>query len=169
MPRRTSRTTSSVGRPLIVPTAPSSRTPLPRGALSMRRVVGRVCYMLGGAGCYSSSSSLIHYSKSLTDTTRQSLRSQMTLSGDGVRRRTNIRHCHSLPSISQPYQRWLLTERPFSLSKLAMTSQRQSMHPETLEFLQCLKNWSLTRGIRLGNLLADAIGKECREDCGERR
>ena len=57
-------------------------------------------------------------------------------------------------------------ERGFSLSKLAMTSQRQSMHPETLEFLQCLKNWSRTRGIRLGNLLADPITKED-EDFGE--
>jgi hypothetical protein len=58
-------------------------------------------------------------------------------------------------------------ERVFSLSKLAMTSQCQSMHPETLEFLQCLKNWSRTRGIRLGNLLADPIVKECPEGFGE--
>ncbi|KAF3343220.1 hypothetical protein VD0002_g9711 [Verticillium dahliae] len=58
-------------------------------------------------------------------------------------------------------------ERVFSLSKLAMTSQRQSMHPETLEFLQCLKNWSRTRGIRLGNLLADPITKEFAGDFGD--
>lgn len=42
-------------------------------------------------------------------------------------------------------------ERAFSLAKLAMTSQRQSIEPETLEMLQCLKNWLRLGLIRLGN------------------
>ena len=44
-------------------------------------------------------------------------------------------------------------ERTFSLAKLTISSQRQSVQPETLEGLQCMKNW-LRRGlIRLGNAL----------------
>jgi hypothetical protein len=35
----------------------------------------------------------------------------------------------------------------------------QSIHLETLESLQCLRNWSSTRGIWLGNLLTDLSGK----------
>ena len=44
-------------------------------------------------------------------------------------------------------------ERAFSVAKLAMTSQRQSMRPETLEALQCMKNWIRHGSIRLGNVL----------------
>ena len=42
-------------------------------------------------------------------------------------------------------------ERAFSLAKLAVSSQRQSMQPETLEGLQCMKNWLRCGLIRLGN------------------
>ena len=44
-------------------------------------------------------------------------------------------------------------ERAFSSAKLTMTSQRQSMQPETLEPLQCMKNWIRNGNIRLGNML----------------
>jgi hypothetical protein len=41
-------------------------------------------------------------------------------------------------------------ERPFSLAKLALTSQRLSMSAETLERLQCLKNWIRHGAVKLG-------------------
>ncbi|RMI93886.1 hypothetical protein CDV36_016519, partial [Fusarium kuroshium] len=33
--------------------------------------------------------------------------------------------------------------------------------------LTVITNWGRTRGIRFGNLLADPVGKECREDIGQ--
>lgn len=45
-------------------------------------------------------------------------------------------------------------ERSFSLAKLALTSQRLSMSAETLERLQCLKNWIRQGGVKLGATVA---------------
>jgi hypothetical protein len=41
-------------------------------------------------------------------------------------------------------------ERSFSLAKLTLTSQRLSMTSETLEKLQCLKNWARHGAVKLG-------------------
>jgi hypothetical protein len=41
-------------------------------------------------------------------------------------------------------------ERSFSLAKLTVTSQRLSMTTETLEKLQCLKNWVRHGAVKLG-------------------
>ena len=41
-------------------------------------------------------------------------------------------------------------ERSFSLAKLAVTSQRLSMSTETLEKLQCLKNWVRHGAVKVG-------------------
>jgi hypothetical protein len=41
-------------------------------------------------------------------------------------------------------------ERSFSLAKLTLTSQRLSMSTETLEKLQCLKNWVRHGAVKLG-------------------
>ena len=41
-------------------------------------------------------------------------------------------------------------ERSFSLAKLTLTSQRLSMTTETLEKLQCLKNWARHGAVKLG-------------------
>ncbi|KAJ3577745.1 hypothetical protein NPX13_g2821 [Xylaria arbuscula] len=43
-------------------------------------------------------------------------------------------------------------ERAFSLAKLTLTSQRLSMSSETLEHVQCLKNWLRRGSISLGGL-----------------
>ncbi|KAH7462793.1 hypothetical protein FOMA001_g18317 [Fusarium oxysporum f. sp. matthiolae] len=48
-------------------------------------------------------------------------------------------------------------ERSFSLAKLTLTSQRLSMTTETLEKLQCLKNWVRHGAVKLG---ATADGKD---------
>lgn len=42
-------------------------------------------------------------------------------------------------------------EREFSLAKLTLSSQRHSLQPETLEKLQCLKNWLHRDAISLGD------------------
>ncbi|KAK7583457.1 hypothetical protein V3481_012745 [Fusarium oxysporum f. sp. vasinfectum] len=42
-------------------------------------------------------------------------------------------------------------ERQFSLAKLTLTSQRLSMGADTLEHVQCLKNWVRQGGVRLGS------------------
>ena len=42
-------------------------------------------------------------------------------------------------------------ERQFSLAKLTLTSQRLSMSADTLERVQCLKNWVRHGGVKLGN------------------
>ncbi|KAJ0129511.1 Uncharacterized protein HZ326_27397 [Fusarium oxysporum f. sp. albedinis] len=42
-------------------------------------------------------------------------------------------------------------ERRFSLVKLTLTSQRLSMGADTLEHVQCLKNWVRQGGVRLGS------------------
>ena len=41
-------------------------------------------------------------------------------------------------------------ERSFSLAKLTLTTQRLSMTTETLEKLQCLKNWVRHGAVKLG-------------------
>jgi hypothetical protein len=41
-------------------------------------------------------------------------------------------------------------ERSFSLAKLTLTTQRLSMTTETLEKLQCLKNWVRHGVVKLG-------------------
>lgn len=45
------------------------------------------------------------------------------------------------------------TERTFSAAKLALTSQRHSMKPETLEQLQCLRNWVRGGAIQMGGII----------------
>lgn len=42
-------------------------------------------------------------------------------------------------------------ERQFSLAKLTLTSQRLSMSADTLERVQCVKNWVRHGGVKLGN------------------
>jgi hypothetical protein len=44
-------------------------------------------------------------------------------------------------------------ERAFSLAKLSETSQRQAMQPDTLDELQCSKNWIRHGGITLGGVI----------------
>jgi hypothetical protein len=46
-------------------------------------------------------------------------------------------------------------ERSFSLAKLTLTSQRLSMTSETLEKLQCLKNWVRHGAVKLGATAGD--------------
>jgi hypothetical protein len=48
-------------------------------------------------------------------------------------------------------------ERSFSLAKLTLTTQRLSMTTETLEKLQCLKNWVRHGAVKLG---ATAVGRD---------
>lgn len=42
-------------------------------------------------------------------------------------------------------------ERQFSLAKLTLTSQRLSMSADTLERVQCVKNWVEHGGVKLSN------------------
>lgn len=46
-------------------------------------------------------------------------------------------------------------ERQFSLAKLTLTSQRLSMSAETLERVQCLKNWVRHGGVKLGSWVSN--------------
>jgi hypothetical protein len=48
-------------------------------------------------------------------------------------------------------------ERAFSLAKLSLTSQRQRMSPDTLEALQCLKNWSRHGNLGLGGVFLKPV------------
>ncbi|KFY83880.1 hypothetical protein V500_09809 [Pseudogymnoascus sp. VKM F-4518 (FW-2643)] len=48
-------------------------------------------------------------------------------------------------------------ERAFSLAKLSLTSQRQRMSPDTLEALQCLKNWSRYGNLSLGGVFLKPV------------
>ena len=58
-------------------------------------------------------------------------------------------------------------ERAFSGAKLTMTSQRQSMQPETLEPLQCMKNWLRHGNIRLVSMLISPGRRNGDERLGE--
>jgi hypothetical protein len=56
-------------------------------------------------------------------------------------------------------------ERSFSLAKLTLTSQRLSMTTETLEKLQCLKNWVRHGAVKLGATAGE--GEEVQWEIGK--
>ncbi|ENH69324.1 Putative AC transposase [Fusarium oxysporum f. sp. cubense race 1] len=57
-------------------------------------------------------------------------------------------------------------ERSFSLAKLTLTTQRLSMTTETLEKLQCLKNWVRHGAVKLGATIVLRVIKYLKYDPG---
>ncbi|KJZ74900.1 hypothetical protein HIM_05631 [Hirsutella minnesotensis 3608] len=52
-------------------------------------------------------------------------------------------------------------ERTFSVTKLTLTSQRQSLSPEVTEEIQCLRNWLIHGAINVGEVVS--LGNEMKD------